>query len=73
MTNGNNPGTLDGMVEDELKPVGFRLPASLVERIDAYVAQLRKANPGQLVSRSDAIRVLLEKGLVAAQGERKRK
>lgn len=47
-----------------LAPLGFRLPLSLIERIDAFAESLQL--PGQRVSRTDAIRILLERGLSAA-------
>lgn len=48
---------------EEMTPLGFRLPNQLIARLDAFCEQ--HAEPGRLMSRSDAIRVLLEKGLTA--------
>lgn len=44
--------------------VAFRLPLDLVARLDAYAQTL--AAPGLFVSRADAARVLMLKGLDAA-------
>jgi hypothetical protein len=48
---------------EEMTPLGFRLPNQLIDRLDAYCD--KHAEPGRVMSRSDAIRVLLEKGLAA--------
>jgi len=58
---------------DDMRPVGFRLPEALIEQIDAFMLELRRTSPGITISRSDAIRVLLERGLKATQSERKGK
>jgi hypothetical protein len=58
------------------KQVGFRLPADLVERIDAY-ATARAQELGLDVTRTDATRMLLAAALDAFEGKsgeaRKRK
>ncbi len=43
--------------------VGARLPAKLVERIDARVQAWRAALPGVRVTRTDLLQMLLEEGL----------
>lgn len=43
--------------------VAFRLPSELIETLDAYVADLRKRTPGLSVTRADAVRILLARGL----------
>jgi len=43
--------------------VAARLPKSLVERLDAYAADHEQ--PGMVVTRSDAVRMLLLRGLDA--------
>ncbi len=43
--------------------VGARLPAKLVERIDARVQEWRAALPGMKVTRTDLLTILLEAGL----------
>jgi len=45
-----------------LKTIAYRLPQDLIEKIDAYAAK-RAARDGRPCSRSEAIRLLLEKGL----------
>lgn len=45
--------------------VGARLPAKLVERIDARVQEWRAALPGMKVTRTDLLTILLEAGLRA--------
>lgn len=50
---------------EELAPLGFRLPVTLIARIDAYCEKMETVLSGHRVSRSDAIRVLLERALVA--------
>lgn len=53
------------MPDENLTPVGFRLPDSLIERIDAWCQRFQQQMPGASMSRSNAIRVLLEKALAA--------
>lgn len=43
--------------------VAFRLPSELIETLDAYVSDLRKRTPGLSVTRADAVRILLARGL----------
>jgi hypothetical protein len=50
-------------IGEDLQQVGFRLPRSLVERLDAHVQRMRQRNPGQRITRADAARTLLEKAL----------
>ena len=45
--------------------VAFRLPKSLVARLDLYVEEMRGRAPGVNVSRADAVRFLLNRGLDA--------
>jgi hypothetical protein len=40
--------------------VAIRLPKDLVDWIDAYAEELNEARPGLKVTRSSAIRILLE-------------
>lgn len=49
---------------EEQKPVTFRLPASMVEKIDAYARLMGQRTPGLVASRTDAVRVLLSEALV---------
>lgn len=50
---------------EEIQPYGFRLPISLMARVDAFAEKAASHMPGYKVSRTDAIRVLLEKALIA--------
>jgi hypothetical protein len=50
----------------------FRLPTRLVERLDAHAERLRQAQPGITATRADALRVLLERALDAAEKEARR-
>lgn len=47
-------------------PVGFRLPDSLIARLDAFCAAYEREHAGMRLSRSNAIRFLLEQALTAA-------
>lgn len=66
------------VLEDEMKqvkapatrtkathPVAVRLDAEMLKRLDAFRAELELERPGASVSRGDAIRVLLHRGLDA--------
>lgn len=52
--------------------IGVRLERELVERVDAYAAKLSASLHGLHVSRSDALRVLIRKGLEMDGVERER-
>jgi predicted transcriptional regulator len=52
-----------------MEVVPFRLPPSLVRRLDAHAARLRREQPGVRFTRADAARSLLEAGLAAAEGK----
>lgn len=59
-------GGHDEYVADEpTQTLAFRLPDSLVERIDAYIGTVNSSMPGLGFSRAQAVRVLLEKSLNA--------
>jgi hypothetical protein len=47
---------------EDMTPLGFRLPNQLITRIDAFCERATQLS-GFEPSRSDAIRVLLERGL----------
>lgn len=51
---------------DKTRQVAFRFPESLIERIDAYAKQMEEQMPGLRFTRADAVRVLIEKGLIAS-------
>lgn len=48
---------------EETQHVAFRLPVALLEKLDARAVAMRQERPGQTVTRSDALRVLLHKAL----------
>lgn len=52
------------MADEPTQTLAFRLPESLVARIDAYIEKVNAAMPGLGFSRAQAVRVLLEKGLL---------
>lgn len=60
------------------EPVLFvRAPQTLIDRIDAFLERLRASMPGAKLSRSDAVRTLIDRALVreeeaAAPGTRRR-
>lgn len=58
------------MPEDDTLQVGFRMPTDLVKRIDAHAAKLEADRPGSRVTRSDAIRELLEIALRQTEGRK---
>lgn len=41
----------------------LRIPKSMLAKVDRYVVRLQKEMPGLGITRSDAIRVLLERAL----------
>jgi hypothetical protein len=47
--------------------VGFRLPADLVKRIDAYAARIANENPGLEITRVVAVKALLTQALDAVE------
>lgn len=48
----------------------FRLSTELVKRIDAHASRLRERFPGLLISRSDALRMLVERALQDEEEDR---
>lgn len=51
--------------ESLTESIVFRLPAHLLEKIDTKTAAMSAAMPGCGITRSDAIRALILKGLAA--------
>lgn len=51
----------------ETQQKAFRFPASLVERLDRYVKRSRASRPGEIFTRSDAVRMLLAQALDASE------
>ena len=47
------------------KQVAFRFPSELLDRLDRCVAKFEDEMPGAGFSRTDAVRILLEKALAA--------
>ena len=47
----------------DTKQVGFRMPGSLIDRLDAYAEKKTQEMTGCKVTRADAVRMLLEQGL----------
>jgi hypothetical protein len=53
-------------------PLYVRLPAATIKRLDAQLGRMTKAMPGLALSRSDAVRVAIARGLEALEAEGKR-
>lgn len=51
------------------KNVGVRMSDELAERIDKYAERLSNQADGAKISRSNAARILIEKGLAAIEKE----
>ncbi len=49
--------------------VAFRWDPELVERIDTYAERIRAEMPGLAFTRTEAVRVLLEKALAVVEAE----
>lgn len=47
--------------------VAIRLPATIVERVEAHAAKLARQHPGLVVRRADAFRMLLHAALDDAE------
>jgi metal-responsive CopG/Arc/MetJ family transcriptional regulator len=58
-----HPALEDHMAET----TGIRIDDQMLSRIDAYVEDLKKKYPGLRLTRSDAIRDLVEKGLATVE------
>ncbi|HEX9048980.1 MAG TPA: hypothetical protein VF841_00440 [Anaeromyxobacter sp.] len=48
---------------DAKRQQAFRLPESMIGRLDRYAERLRRERPGLEVSRADAVRLLLAAAL----------
>jgi predicted DNA-binding protein len=59
-------------VAEETKQTAFRLPVSLLERIDAHQKHVESAFPGIKFSRADIVRQLLERALRLYEEDPKR-
>ena len=51
------------MALEATQQTAFRLPTSLLDRLDAYAARLRAEQPGIAISRADVVRLLLSRAL----------
>jgi hypothetical protein len=56
----------------DTEQVAFRLPKSLIARLDDYAAQLAEEQPGMAYTRTDVVRVLLTRALDATSTKPKR-
>ena len=52
---------------EQLKTVSTRIPAEVLEKVEAYADRIRRENPGRLATVSDAIRELLILGVRAVE------
>lgn len=57
--------TLEETMSEAKKQVAFRLPESLISRIDAFAEQCERERPGLSVSRTEALVILLTRALDA--------
>jgi len=54
---------------DKTTQVAFRLPNTMLERVDEHVQRMNEANPGLEFSRVDAVRTLLARALSDVERE----
>lgn len=54
------------MDDDVNVQTAIRLPTSLIDGVDEYAERLRRRTPGIKITRSDAVRMLLLRGLEEA-------
>ena len=52
---------------DEHTMVSLRFPKALLEKVDRFMRVVEKENPGLKVTRADAIRMLVTRGLEKGQ------
>lgn len=60
------------MAREKTTQVAFRLPDSLLQRLDRHVERMNSENPGLEFSRADAARSLLTRSLDAVESAGKR-
>lgn len=60
------------MVEGNDAQLVVRLPQDVMDRLDTYAERLRKEQPGPSWKRSDVVRMLIVRGLDAAEVKKKR-
>ncbi|MGE0709333.1 MAG: hypothetical protein AB7N76_35015 [Planctomycetota bacterium] len=51
------------MSDDPTQQIAVRLPESLIARLEAHAARLKRQNPALRLTRADAVRVLLTERL----------
>jgi len=56
------------MAKERTTQVAFRLPDSLIARLDRHVERMSKEHPGLDFSRADAVRSLLTRALDQIEG-----
>ena len=54
---------------DRTKQVALRLPTRLLDRVDRFAESLRSAEAGAVITRADALRILVARGLDATPTE----
>ena len=69
---GTEEGSTMAKDKEATVQVAFRLPESLVERIDRHVERMNGANPGLDFSRADAVRSLLTRSLDEIEGVKRK-
>lgn len=62
----------DSMSDEVCEQYSFRLPGSLVERIEERLEKAKEEQPGRRVKRADIVRELLHAGLEATAPKRKK-
>lgn len=48
-----------------LRPIAMKWPEDLIARLEACTEKFKRDMPGMSVTRSDVVRILLERGLAA--------
>ncbi|MDQ3298953.1 MAG: ribbon-helix-helix domain-containing protein [Myxococcota bacterium] len=61
------------MAKESTTQVAFRLPDSLIERLDRHVKRMDAENPGLEFNRADAVRSLLTRALDTLEPKRSAK
>jgi hypothetical protein len=63
--------TMTRSASEKTTQVAFRLPDSMIKRIDAHAERLTTANPGLHFVRVDAVRSLLARALDEVEGAKR--
>lgn len=63
----------DAKTIDATVQVGFRLPKSIVNRLEEHAARMSREYPGLTFTRVDAVRVLLTAALADAETKDKKR